>query len=314
MTTPAVYQSNKDIDPSLLLGYMFFYNLGELKIEEDELVNIFVNNGLQKSYVKKISKVDAFRRASSDAKQTIEINYYGDIKKAKIEVDEVRCDKEGIVRLVGRKVVDEKNEKLSYQAIGRLLFDRDNEMIMTSSDPAYSHEYNYGQIMQDTEALYHDFSNYHTKDTVRNITVNVLKKMYPVNLLPTGLAKFIPKSNKSDLYALQGVIKDLSAYGQGNLFEIIPVIDTLEQRDMVNTAAVREIKSDLHAFTEELREVLVNKQSISVRTATSYAERFKDLKIKVSEYEQLLGTYMGALTQQIQAAINLVESSTDGDE
>lgn len=307
----AICLSNKEIPEDMLLGYLLFYNLGEIKINEAELEAIFVKNNIDTGYIKKISKVDAFRRATTKTKKTININHNGENKRVKIEVDEVKCNDDEVVRILGRKLVDEKNESLSYQAVGRIAFDRVSGTIGYGADDYYSDEYDYKTMLEDTINLYREWSVYHTKDTVRNVTNNVQKDMYPTTLLPGGLAKFIPKSSKTLLYSLQGVVRDLSDYGDECLFEVIPVIDTEEQRQLVGKAATREIKEDLFNFTQELKQIITDKQVIPMRSATSYIEKFKDLKGKVDEYEGLLGSYMGAITQQIQVAMKLVNTNSD---
>jgi hypothetical protein len=309
--TKAIAKTNKELDDSLLLGHLFFYTLGDIKISESELEAIFVKNGLDKKYVKKINKIDAFRRATSKAKQAVTINYNGSQAKARLEMDEVRCDSDCVVRALGRKVIDEANEALSYKTVGKIVFHRDNSTVTTSVNNSYIHEMDYTDVLDETVLRYNDWSVYHTKDTVRNMSNHVLESMYPVSLMPSGLCKFIPKASKDTLYALQGVIRDLSAYGNDCLFEVVPVIDTEEQRELIDKSATKEIKEELYQFTQDLKQVITAKQTISTKSAVAYIEKFKALNAKAKEYESLLGTYMGLLTQQIQEAIALVNDNTE---
>lgn len=309
----AICQSNVDLDERLLLGYLFFYNLGEIKISENDLEAIFVKNIMPRSFIKKINKADAFRRASAKSKATININYNGSLKKARLEVDEVKTNPDGILRLLGRKLIDEKNEALSYESVGKIIFNRKTESVITEVDPKFLGEFDYSQVLAESNFRYQDFIKFHTRDTIRNITNSILEDMYPVNLMPSGLAKFIPKSNKDSLYALQGVIRDLKAFGTDCLFEIVPIIDTDEQRKIIRRAAEREVDEDLFNFTQELKEVLNDKKAITSRSAVSYIDKFKSLEIKVNAYESLLGNYMDALKHQLVQAIKFVEVNTETD-
>lgn len=305
-----IAQTNKDIDDSLLLGYLFFYTIGDIKIGESDLEDIFINNGLDKSYIKKINKVDAFRRATSKSKKGIVIDYNGDKTKAKLEIDEVRCDKDCIIRALGRKVIDESNETLSYETVGRIVFNRDTETIVSNTDMRYSNEYLYDDILTETNDRYDEWSVFHTRDTVRNMSNNVIQSMYPVNLMPSGLCKFIPKARKATLYALQGVIRDLSKFGTDCLFEVIPVIDTKEQRNLIDQSATKEIKEELFLFTQELKDIITAKQVLSSKSAASYIDKFKTLRNKTKEYESLLDSYKTIITKQIEEAISLVQCNT----
>lgn len=306
-----IYKSNKDIDGNMLLGYLFFYNLGEMKLTEQQLEDAFNRNNVSTSFIRKIGKADAFRRASSKTERSVVVNYNGEQRKALIDVDEVKSDSDGIIRIVGRKVVDAKNADIDYVKIGKINFVRSSEQVFTKLEPGYGMEYFYEDIMTGIKQRYTEWSTFHTKETVRNITNTILKSMHPVNLLDTGLCKFIPKTNKQLLYDLKDLINDLSQFGAGNVFEIIPVIDTDEQRQLVGSAAEREVKNDLEEFVQELKDKLINQPSLSSKTVTSYVQRFKELSSKVNEYENLLGCYMQTLNQQIVQALDYVDANKE---
>lgn len=67
----ALYQTNQSIPQDMLLGNLLFTNLTDMKVSETELIDIFKNNNVPENYVRKISKADAFRRASSSVKNQI---------------------------------------------------------------------------------------------------------------------------------------------------------------------------------------------------------------------------------------------------
>ena len=64
-------KSNKDIPKDMLLGNLSFINITDMQIPESGLVSIFQSNNIPEDYVRKISKADAFRRASSSVKLII---------------------------------------------------------------------------------------------------------------------------------------------------------------------------------------------------------------------------------------------------
>ena len=67
---PVLYQNNKDVPEDMLLGNLLFYNLIDMTVSENDLLDAFVNNNLSQSYIRKISHADAFRRATSSIKNT----------------------------------------------------------------------------------------------------------------------------------------------------------------------------------------------------------------------------------------------------
>lgn len=313
----ALAKTNQDLDQNMILGYLAFYTLGEIKISEQELEGLFQKNNLPTRFIKKISKADAFRRASSSANGTIEINFAGNTTtkmKAKVEVDELRTDQTGIVRLMGRKVVDAANEELSYETVGRIEFDKSTRNMFVSVDPNKPNlldEYDYQGVLDSINRTYQEWAVYHTKDTIKNLTVNITKQLFPVNLMPSGVAKFIPKSQKDYLFGLQGLIRDLSSFGAGNLFEIIPVIDTDEQRELIERTASNDMREEMNAFVGELKEVITNKHIIPVGTAKTYVQKFNEMKNKIKEYEGLVGVYMQVLHAQLKTALEFVETHSE---
>jgi hypothetical protein len=159
------------------------------------------------------------------------------------------------------------------------------------------------------------WSTYHNHDTIRNIINRIVYDMHPVALMSTGINKFIPKTSKDTLYALKGVLSDLSQYsdnGYGeNVVEIIPFIDTQEQRDLVNKMYEEEIKETLYNYSMELSEILKKKQSLSSRQAATYVEKYRELSAKVKDYQGLLGTYTQNIHDQLQAAFQLIDDNKE---
>lgn len=319
----AICQSNKDLPIEMTLGNLLYYSLSDMSIAESELLNIFKLNQIPESYVRKISKPDAFRRASSSIKnKTLYIPDPSDNTinvKVKIEVDEVRSDNNGISRIVGKKLIDEKNEEVKYDPVAELTYDRVTEQCsfrMLDLTPATYQAYT--DLCQEVQTNYTAWSIYHTKDTVRNIINRIITDTHPVNLTPSGLCKFVPKTHSDLLSSLKEAIKDMEHFcqqpGQNNFMEIIPVINTEEQQDMIKEASAQELKTTLFNFTQELKDVLQARNSLPSRTVTSYLERFKELKEKVDDYENLLGDYLGFLKVQIKGAINLVNDNSEENE
>lgn len=319
----AICQSNKDIPVDMTLGNLLYYSLSDMKIKESELFDLFKLNQLPVDYIKKISAPDAFRRASSSIKNRtmfiVDPNNTNENLKIKIEVDEVKSDSDGVTRVIGRKVIDEDNEEVSYEQIAELVYLRSSNIVsynLKNSDVVNTMEYS--KLCMEVQDKFDEWSAYHTKDTIRNTIVRIINDTHPVSLTPTGLCKFVPRSHTDLLYSLKETLKDMEHFcqnpGEHNFMEIIPVINTEEQQDLIKNASTRELKEELHGFTQELKDVLQTRQTLAPRTVSSYLERFKTLSGKVSDYESLLGNYLGFLKIQITDAISLIKDNSENDE
>ena len=303
----------------MLLGNLLFTNLIDMKIPVADLISIFQSNNIPDSYVRTISEADAFRRASSSIKNRI-LLLNAATEKVRVEVDEVKSDYEGIKRIIGVKKVDEVAEDISYQPVGEIIFNRANNLCIAT--PLFAPgDVDYQAIRDlcdEVENKYQDWSVYHNKDTVRNIINRIISDTHPVNLMPTGLCKFIPQTSTDLLYNLKQALTEMQSYASTptmnrNIMEIIPVIDTEEQRNLIEKNFTAEITDELFSFTQELKDVLQKKQVLSTRTANAYIEKFNILKAKAKEYESLLGIYVDSIYTQIKDSLDLVDQNKDND-
>lgn len=315
---PALYQNNKDVPEDMLLGNLLFYNLTDMTVSENDLLNAFANNNLSQSYVRKISHADAFRRASSSIKnkKVVYIDDNGDQFDGCINVDEVVNDQMYIKRIVGVRVLNDQKEEVSYTQLGSLTYDRANDTCTDFLEKdATSHVANVTILFTKVKTNFVTWATYHNHDTVKNVINRIVDSMHPIALMPTGICKFIPKTSKDTLYGLKGLLNELSQYsdtGSGeNTVEIIPILDTQEHRNLVNKMYEEEIKETLYNYSMELTDILKKKQVLSSRQAMTYLERYKELMGKVTDYEGLLGTYKQNIQDQLKAAIQLVNDNKE---
>lgn len=303
----------------MLLGNLLFTNLIDMRIPVADLISIFQSNNIPDSYVRAISEADAFRRASSSIKNRI-LLLNAATEKVRVEVDEVKSDYEGIKRIIGVKKVDEVAEDISYQPVGEIIFNRTNNLCTATPlfAPGDADYQAIRDLCDEVENKYQDWSVYHNKDTVRNIINRIISDTHPVNLMPTGLCKFIPQTSTDLLYNLKQALIEMQSYASTptmskNIMEIIPVIDTEEQRNLIEKNFTAEITDELFSFTQELKDVLQKKQVLSTRTANAYIEKFNILKAKAKEYESLLGIYVDSIYTQIKDSLDLVDQNKDND-
>ena len=312
-------KTNQEIPQDMLLGNLLFTNLIDMRIPVADLISIFQSNNIPDSYVRTISEADAFRRASSSIKNRI-LLLNAATEKVRIEVDEVKSDSEGIKRIIGIKKVDEVAEDISYQPVGEIIFNRTNNLCTATPlfAPGDADYQTIRDLCDEVENKYQDWSVYHNKDTVRNIINRIISDTHPVNLMPTGLCKFIPQTSTDLLYNLKQALIEMQSYASTptmsrNIMEIIPVIDTEEQRNLIEKNFTAEITDELFSFTQELKDVLQKKQVLSTRTANAYIEKFNILKAKAKEYESLLGIYVDSIYTQIKDSLDLVDQNRDND-
>ena len=289
-----------------LLGYMMFYHVPDIKISHDELRNVFKNNSIDEaSLPPKIYEHDAFRRATGRVKGTINVTLpSGTNCNAKLNIDEVRNDSDLIVRILGRKVIDEVKEDVDYAPVCKFVFDKNTKSATSSVNFSFADEYDYKQLLQETVDLFNEWTVYHSKDTVRTIINKIVKGTQPVSIIKG--AYFIPKSEYDIIKGLQGVIKDLAQFTPNEVpeIEVIPLLDTVEQRVMVEKKVNSELMSEVDTVMNELADMLLEGKEIHTRTIKRITNQFQDLQTKTGTYAKLLDIKMSAVSQQLLSAID----------
>ena len=305
-----LYKTNKEIPQDMLLGNLAFISLADMRISDMDLLTVFIKNNIPDSYIRSISKADAFRRASSSIKtRVITI----DNTPVRVEIDEICCDSEKIKRIIGIKKIDSVKEDISYEPIGEILFNRNGNTCVAcpTIDPGRQNDHvTVSNLCAEVEDKYAEWSVYHNKDTIRNTINRIITDTHPINLMPTGLCKFIPVGKTDLLYSLKDALVDMGQYvlnsSKENIMEIIPVVDTMEQRDLVRKNFRMEISDELLGLVTELKEILNAKQKISSRSAASYLEKYKFYQDKINEYESLLNIYADSLHAQMKEVLDLI--------
>lgn len=295
------------LDPEQLLGYLMFYNVPDIKISHTDLELIFQKNSMDMSHLpKKILEHDAYRRATGQVKGTISITLpSGESSNAKLNIDEVRNDGNEIIRIIGRKLIDSNNKEVSYAPTGSLIFNKNTKQVTSAINSGYDSEYDYVTLLDDIIATYTEWTTFHTKDTVKTIINKIVKSTQPVSIIKG--AYFIPKNEYDTLKGLQGIIADLTNFTIGNevpAIEIIPLLDTVEQRNMVEQRVNKEIINDVNALVVELSELLSEDKEIHSRTIKRMTNDFQTLQDKTKTYTDLLRTSMTTVQQQLLTAID----------
>ena len=303
-----VGKTNDEIDESLILGHIVFNSIDDLKIHKNDLADLFDKYGISRSYLPhEIKTHDAFRRSTAQAHRTLEVQFNNTPYKAKLLVREVKCDDKKIVRHLVRELLDAKNETTDYATIGKFIFDRNTESLTVSYDGAYLTEYNYKSILKEIYDLYNEWTQYHTRDTVRNIVTRIIKSMNPVSIMQGGRAQFIPKYNYSTLSALKQVIHELPG---DSVIEIIPMIDSIDQRNLISKNLEKEIMSDSKKLMEDFSEVLKSKY-IRKDTVKRYAQNFVELQNKATQYESLLDQNMSLIKTQLSQILSKINDEEE---
>jgi hypothetical protein len=303
--------TNQNIDENLLLGYLYFYKLGSVQLELNELIGLFKQNNIDTKFIKPLTNSDAFKRSISKCTKNIKLIYNNQESKAKLEFDNITGSKGNVVKLMSRKIINAVDEDISFETVGKIIFSKSQYKIDKNINANILHEYNYYDVVDEIEENYNDSMKYYYKENIRQIVQNIIKFLYPVDLLSSGLCKFIPKAEKELLFNLQQLIFDLNSYGEDCEFEVIPIADTQETRELVNKALEEDLKKEIEEFIDDVSEKLSSKRKLSAKIVASYIEKFKYLQQMIQAYEGNLDVGLVELKEKVVEMTELVSQNEE---
>jgi hypothetical protein len=272
-------------------------------IRKDDLATLWRKHGLPHEFLPgEIRPCDAFRRATTAAQGEVQANWNGSQYNARLLVREVKCDAGEIVRLLVREIVDSKNEVLDYGTAGKITFMRNSGTVKTECTWGLFSEYGYDAVLRKMSDTYNNFTAFHNRDTVRNLITRVLRSTNQVSIVAHSSGKFVPKRSKAVLENLKGLLQDLSkfAVSQDCGMEIIPIIDTKDQRELVARRASIELTSELDEVMSDFADYLKKNEGLEMDAAQRLIGKAVDIQERALEYEKLVNVRLGVLRQQLE--------------
>lgn len=305
---------NSQINPESLLGYLEFHSIPDLRVPKSDLAVLWSKHALPPEFLPgEIRTCDAFRRATAALKKTAQVNWQGSPYTARLLVREVKSDSNEIVRLLVREVVDSKNEVLDYATVGKIIFYRNSNTVHTHWNNNLLSEYAYDGVLRQMKNTYDEFVNYHTRDTVRNLVAKAIRYSNPVSIIPRSQGKFIPKKNHSLLLGVKSLMTDLQIYAKGQecTMDLIPIVNTAEQRELVARRAGIELAGELETLVAELADHLKGAKDININIVKRITNKSLELQDRVREYEKLVNVRLNVLRSQLAEFINRTASVTE---
>lgn len=308
MSQATVIRTTKEIPAEELLGYLTFQKIEDVRIHKNDLGALFDAHGLPRTFLPhEIKPHDAFRRATARAAGTIEIDNGGTKQTARLLVREVLTDNKQVIRHLVREIIDNKNVALDYATVGKMLFNRATNSLFVGWSNEYLAEYDYEKHLEDINTLFQDWTQFHTKDTVRNIVTKMIGSLNPVSVQHGGRATFIPKYGKDTLFSLKEMVAALPG-GQSSI-EILPLVDAEEVRDLIAKRAEEAVAGELNELSGAFAELLTKTPTLTTNQVKRYVSKFVELQQKTKEYQKLVNRNMLVINAQVQAALARVEEA-----
>lgn len=315
MTDLAALRPGQDVDlqSEAVLGVLEFHSIPDIRIKQDELLDLWIKHGLAQEFVPRIRPVDAFRRATTAVQRTIYIEQNGVTYEAHIEVDDVTKDNSTVVRLLNRKLIDKVNQQTPLLTVGKFEFDRATATMRISVNPAAAGEYDYRSILFEARDLYLEFRDYHTRDTLRNIVTKLVRSTRPLSIVERSQGKFIPREHIPTMQKLQNLLRELQERvpDQDCSLDLIPLVNAPDLRRLLAKRLKVEVLEESQALLDEAKEIRQKYGKIKLEKAQSLLEQFIGLREKIEVYEKLINTTLPELRDHIKWAMDNIDIDDD---
>lgn len=271
-----------------------------------------------------ISGVNAFRRACTESiprtwRIPAKTGDKDDDQIADLHVVEIDSNDKGVLRHIVRRVRDPRTEQSWTATIATLRFHRgprqpvggrrrSAEVVKTTVLPALVEldvngqktgrtvplseldELHANAAVADFREKYSDLTEYYTADAVRGIVRDLLTAANAISVKPSGGVYFIHQIKQETVEQLEGLIGRI---GQGCSFHQLPLLDTMDQRQMLTAAWEDEIETTVQRLLEEIAEVNEEAkrkgQKVSAARYEGLYVQFAEAQEKTVEYTDLLG-------------------------
>jgi hypothetical protein len=163
-------------------------------------------------------------------------------------------------------------------------------------------EYGYDGVLRKMADTFDDFVLYHNRDTVRSLINKVIRSTNPVSIVAHSSGKFVPKKSKAMLDNVKGLLLDLRKFSseQDCRMEVIPIIDSAEQRELVARRASIELSSELDDVVTDFADHLKKNEGLGMDAAQRLIGRAVEVQEKALEYEKLVSVRLSVLRSQLE--------------
>ena len=295
-----------------LLGQLVWYSVQDsVRLGADVLKGLYEAHGLPAQHAPRpIRNRDAFRRASSGISRRVPTQE-GEIRYM---VRDVHTGPSDVTRALVAEVVDKEGRRLAYYHVANWVYqdETDSIYLVPGADTVPADiEDTARQLFDGCCRAFDAAKSTYTSSHVRQIIRRVLDDLYPVVVRPSGGVYFVPAGHEPTLRALQAFTAAAGERGGGHTeFRLVPLVDTSEQRDMVRTSVLYEVRTAVEGLLHQMEQIRHDRQGQELRPSDLRAvgERWQYLGDMVARYRRLLEDQLAEIEGFLEVGRRKVEA------
>lgn len=292
-----------------------------VRVTHDQLEQWFEEFDLDKRFLPpRIAKVHAFRTACSEAVEKYALPTEG--QTAELMVREVDFNPDFRIHHVIREVKDRRGKELAYEKVATLKFHRaprTSKGKKSTGAEFYKSAVMHGvsqldrdhieALLQRFDARYNDLCTNLQAQAIRGMIRNYVTALNAIAVKPSGGVYFIHASRQNTLDGLQKLVQRI---GQGSTLHQLPLIDTVEQREMLTDAFQDEVEDDVRLLLKDIAEANEKAKAagkgakISPTKYADFSSRYTAITERAEEYTRVLGLAQGRAGAALELALDSV--------
>lgn len=301
------------------LGQIVSFTITEADVNLEDMRAELLTRGLRDDTLKKrLRHIDAFKKASNEI--ATKFTKFGDHQHSVMVRPVGQDSQESHRHIVFERAVFRvgQRRRVEHETIWRVMYDRgvrDREGNITNDSIAVEQQVVPGLILEaeerewleqtigeEGERLRERFEHYCThldSHGVRTFVRGYLDLLGAINVKGGnggGGLYFVPQKHADELRDLASFIQSV-----GSSMHLIPLLDIVDQREMLADAFVADTLDELRALSIEMGKILDNpSRTITEDTYDAYVSKAAELMTKATEYESLLDRNLESANLELQ--------------
>jgi hypothetical protein len=280
-----------------------------------------------------IKKVDAFRKASSAAEAVYPLAKEG--QTAKLRVVEIDYNNEFVLRHILRDVHDKRAATTTTAHVATLKFMRGGRTAKAKRAGGETYKVSINHTLTElgldqkptgqtyplepsdrfeVEKLIATFDERYTdlaanlhSDAIRALVRVYLSSLNAIGVKPSGGVYFVHTSRQKTVDSLEQLVKRV---GQGCTFHQLPLLDTMDQREMLTEAFQTEVQDEVNSLLKQIADVnekaRAKANKVSPGEYSKLMDRYRDIQSRSEEYTRVLGLVQGRAGSALETALDAV--------
>jgi hypothetical protein len=273
-----------DLPRDVLLGRIVFFTITDEGIARDDLVQWFKDAKLDESLLPpEIKAVDAFLKATSEAKESYELP---NGRTAYVLCRDVTSNNELIRRQITREIKDAKRKSLSYAPGISATFYRGVgakarlDLRLNTQDLERGEKQHMEQIAKAISARFTRYYKLLDGNKLRAVVRNYLKG--PLNAIEVkGGVYFVHASKDDELARLAEVV---NKFGGGCKMNAIPIVNIEREREFIASAFEQQASSALGDIAKKAKELKDSGRKITPAVYDKFKAEYDDLLARAQEH------------------------------